>query len=228
MLALGEDQRGSISPLPLLLLCREQINQMPLYPTEAVLFDERQVPSTHWSGETCLALPKLNLQFLSYHDYLMRNFQLFRLESTYEIRHDLMDALSRMQVRPGSACILVLQRTYTSLPTLFFFFFPPPRSSSSSSLPTLLLFFFFPPPRSFLLFRHPFLFVSSTALPRRERPHSVPRLGAHGHTDGALRHHGGGPPSSRRVQACLCHRRGPIRRRPLPVSALGILDARRL
>ena len=76
---------------------REQINQMPLYPSEGVLFDERQVPSTHWTGETCLALPKLNLQFLSYHDYLMRNFQLFRLESTYEIRHDLMDALHRMQ-----------------------------------------------------------------------------------------------------------------------------------
>ena len=70
---------------------------MPLYPTEAVLFDEKQVPSTPWTGETCLALPKLNLQFLSYHDYLLRNFQLFRLESTYEIRDDIMDALARMR-----------------------------------------------------------------------------------------------------------------------------------
>jgi len=31
-----------------------------------------------------LALPKLNLQFLTVHDYLLRNFQLFRLESTCE------------------------------------------------------------------------------------------------------------------------------------------------
>jgi len=29
-----------------------------------------------------LALPKLNLQFLTFHDYLLRNFNLFRLEAT--------------------------------------------------------------------------------------------------------------------------------------------------
>lgn len=34
---------------------------------------------TH-AGEGCLALPKLNLQFLTPHDYLLRNFNLFRLE----------------------------------------------------------------------------------------------------------------------------------------------------
>ena len=33
----------------------------------------------------CLALPKLNLQFLTLHDYLLRNFELFRLESTCEL-----------------------------------------------------------------------------------------------------------------------------------------------
>ena len=37
------------------------------------------------SGEACLALPKLNLQFLTFHDYLLRNFNLFRLEATYEV-----------------------------------------------------------------------------------------------------------------------------------------------
>lgn len=49
------------------------------------------------AGETCLALPKLNLQFLTAHDYLLRNFNLFRLEATYEIREDLADVLSRIQ-----------------------------------------------------------------------------------------------------------------------------------
>lgn len=37
------------------------------------------------TGEACLALPKLNLQFLTFHDYLLRNFNLFRLEATYEV-----------------------------------------------------------------------------------------------------------------------------------------------
>lgn len=37
------------------------------------------------AGEACLALPKLNLQFLTFHDYLLRNFNLFRLEATYEV-----------------------------------------------------------------------------------------------------------------------------------------------
>lgn len=43
-----------------------------------------------------MSLPKLNLQFLTLHDYLLRNFNLFRLESTYEIRQDIEDAVSRM------------------------------------------------------------------------------------------------------------------------------------
>lgn len=49
-----------------------------------------------YAGETCLALPKLNLQFLTAHDYLLRNFSLFRLEATYEIREDIADVLSRV------------------------------------------------------------------------------------------------------------------------------------
>lgn len=55
---------------------------MPLYPTESVIWDENVVPTSYFSGEGCLALPKLNLQFLTLHDYLLRNFNLFRLEST--------------------------------------------------------------------------------------------------------------------------------------------------
>lgn len=55
---------------------------MPLYPTEEIIWDENIVPTAYFSGEGCLALPKLNLQFLTLHDYLLRNFNLFRLEST--------------------------------------------------------------------------------------------------------------------------------------------------
>ncbi|KOB66412.1 Intron-binding protein aquarius, partial [Operophtera brumata] len=74
----------------------EELNSMPLYPTEEVIWDENVVPTEIYSGENCLALPKLNLQFLTLHDYLLRNFNLFRLESTYEIRQDIEDAVYRL------------------------------------------------------------------------------------------------------------------------------------
>ena len=80
---------------------RQAINAMPLYPNEDVLWDENVVPSADYTGETCLALPKLNLQFLTFHDYLLRNFNLFRLEATYEIREDIVDVLKRMAPRRG-------------------------------------------------------------------------------------------------------------------------------
>ncbi|CAC5409596.1 AQR [Mytilus coruscus] len=75
----------------------EQINEMPLYPTEEIIWDENIVPTEFYSGDGCLALPKLNLQFLTLHDYLLKNFHLFRLESTYEIRQDIEDAISHMK-----------------------------------------------------------------------------------------------------------------------------------
>ncbi|XP_064457354.1 RNA helicase aquarius-like [Ornithodoros turicata] len=75
----------------------DSLNEMPLYPTETVVWDENVVPSEYFSGEGCLALPKLNLQFLTLHDYLLRNFHLFRLESTYEIRQDIEDCVSRLK-----------------------------------------------------------------------------------------------------------------------------------
>uniref|UniRef100_A0A671N5H9 Aquarius intron-binding spliceosomal factor n=1 Tax=Sinocyclocheilus anshuiensis TaxID=1608454 RepID=A0A671N5H9_9TELE len=75
----------------------EQLNQMPLYPTEKIIWDQNIIPTEYYSGEGCLALPNLNLQFLTLHDYLLRNFNLFRLESTYEIRQDIEDVMLRMK-----------------------------------------------------------------------------------------------------------------------------------
>lgn len=104
-LAEGEDTTYEKEVLLELLVSRherrisqiEQLNQMPLYPTEKIIWDENIVPTEYYSGEGCLALPKLNLQFLTLHDYLLRNFNLFRLESTYEIRQDIEDVVSRMK-----------------------------------------------------------------------------------------------------------------------------------
>jgi len=74
-----------------------ELNQMPLYPTEEFIWDENLVPGQYYQGERPMALPKLNLQFLTLHDYLLRNFKLFQLESTYEIRQDIEDVVSRLK-----------------------------------------------------------------------------------------------------------------------------------
>ena len=80
----------------------ETITQLPLYPNEVALWD--MAPSAPSSGQkavadACLALPKLNLQFLTINDYLMRNFSLFRLEAMSEIKDDIEDVCERLKPR---------------------------------------------------------------------------------------------------------------------------------
>lgn len=81
----------------------DALNEMPLYPTDEVIWDENIVPTEYHASDSRhgvtggLALPKLNLQFLTLHDYLLRNFHLFRMESTYEIRQDIEQAVWRMK-----------------------------------------------------------------------------------------------------------------------------------
>ena len=75
----------------------DAINASPLYPTENVLWDDNLTKTEHFMNDSCLALPKLNLQFLTLHDYLLRNFNLFRLESAYEIRSDIESAVQKMK-----------------------------------------------------------------------------------------------------------------------------------
>lgn len=77
-----------------------EINSTPLYPTELDLFsDPSLITAQSFTHDHPLALPKLNLQFLTIHDYLLRNFTLFRLESNYEIRQDVEDVVERMAPR---------------------------------------------------------------------------------------------------------------------------------
>jgi intron-binding protein aquarius len=78
----------------------DELSQMSLIPTESLLWNPNLVPlGSKYNGNQVLSLPKLNLQFLTMHDYLLRNFSLFRLESAYEIRQDLQDAIKRMAPR---------------------------------------------------------------------------------------------------------------------------------
>jgi len=94
------------SVLTLLLLSHRRrksqlksINSLPLYPSEGVLWDPNLVPQGSHVERDGVAratpLPKLNLQFLTLYDYLLRSFQLYRLESAYEIRVDIVEALKR-------------------------------------------------------------------------------------------------------------------------------------
>ncbi|KAI8086379.1 P-loop containing nucleoside triphosphate hydrolase protein [Halteromyces radiatus] len=77
----------------------EKVNSSPLYPDEDTLFKDSLIQTQFYTGERPLALPKLNLQFLTIHDYLLRNFNLFRLESSYEIRQDIEDVIKRLGPR---------------------------------------------------------------------------------------------------------------------------------
>jgi len=85
----------------------DQFNSQPLYPTEDLLWDENIMNTEYYTGLQCLALPKLGIQFLTLHDYLVRNYNLFRLESTYEIRLEIEDQVARMKPWCGDdgACV---------------------------------------------------------------------------------------------------------------------------
>jgi intron-binding protein aquarius len=76
------------------------LSAAPIFPTEALLWDPHSVPPGSFglaSNVQSLSLPKLNARFLSAGDYLLRNFHLFRLESAYEIRGDIVDVIKRMR-----------------------------------------------------------------------------------------------------------------------------------
>lgn len=94
----------------------DAINALPLYPAENLLWDENVVPSINYTGEQVLALPKLNLQYLTFHDYLLRNFNLFRLESTYEIRQDVEDVALRLRPRIDNGRTIFQGWSRASLP----------------------------------------------------------------------------------------------------------------
>jgi intron-binding protein aquarius len=79
---------------------RETARYMPLVPTERTLFDSGFQRADVYDGSHPLALPKLNLQYLSAGDFLWRAMILYRCEAFYGIRKDVESALRRL--RPES------------------------------------------------------------------------------------------------------------------------------
>jgi intron-binding protein aquarius len=90
----------------------ELINQVPLYPSEKLMFDDILVPPNRsFTNSHCQPLPKLNIQFLTLHDYLLRNFQLYQIESAYAIRQDIEDAVLRLNPRYNPDFVSTYDRT---------------------------------------------------------------------------------------------------------------------
>ncbi|KAL7929981.1 P-loop containing nucleoside triphosphate hydrolase protein [Trichoderma chlorosporum] len=83
---------------------QETAQRISLVPTEDALFDENFQRADTYDGSHPLALPKLNLQYLSVGDFVWRALVLYRCESFYGIRKDIEAALRRLRPevrRPG-------------------------------------------------------------------------------------------------------------------------------
>lgn len=80
---------------------QETARDMSVLPTEQSLFDESLLRTDSYDGTHPLAIPKLNLQYLSVGDFLWRSLVLYRCESFYGVRSDIEDALRRL--RPETA-----------------------------------------------------------------------------------------------------------------------------
>jgi intron-binding protein aquarius len=114
----------------------QALNEMPLYPTEDIIWNENIVPTEYFSGEGCLALPKLNLQFLTLHDYLLRNFNLFRLESTCKIYYGAAFTLAKtknkliFQMRSDKTLRMPFQDSAHGMYYLLIIFFEAPNTKN--------------------------------------------------------------------------------------------------
>eukprot|EP00915_Cephaloidophora_sp_WS-2016_P009598 GHVH01013707.1.p1 GENE.GHVH01013707.1~~GHVH01013707.1.p1 ORF type:complete len:1402 (-),score=229.73 GHVH01013707.1:2099-6304(-) len=71
----------------------DEIDYVPLYPTEEIMFNSLFIPDASLAGPNALCLPRLDLQFLNTLDYLKRNFELHRVENAYILREAVIDVL---------------------------------------------------------------------------------------------------------------------------------------
>lgn len=71
----------------------------PILPTETTIYDPSLLRTEYYNGSRPLAIPKLNLQYLTIGDFLWRSFTLYRSEAFYEIRKHLEDTTKRLQPR---------------------------------------------------------------------------------------------------------------------------------
>jgi intron-binding protein aquarius len=82
---------------------QETARELSILPTEMTLFEPSLLRNETYNGSQPLALPKLNLQYLTVGDFLWRSFILHRCESFFEIRKDIEDTIKRLRPKVGSA-----------------------------------------------------------------------------------------------------------------------------
>ena len=80
---------------------QDSLKSMNILPTETSLYDPGLLRNEIYDGSRSLAIPKLNLQYLSVGDFLWRSFVLYRCEQFFEIRKYLEDIIKRLQPRPA-------------------------------------------------------------------------------------------------------------------------------
>ena len=78
---------------------QESASKLALLPTEKSLYEASLLRSDTYDGSRPLAVPKLNLQYLTMGDFLWRSFILHRAEAFYAIRKDVEDVIKRMKPR---------------------------------------------------------------------------------------------------------------------------------
>ena len=78
---------------------REILKGQSILPTETTLYEPTLLRNEFYNGSRSLAIPKLNLQYLSLGDFLWRSFVLYRCESFFEIRKSLEDTIKRLLPR---------------------------------------------------------------------------------------------------------------------------------
>jgi len=83
---------------------QDSARDLNVLPTERSLFEPSMLRPDNYDKRHPLALPKLNLQYLSVGDFLWRSLILYRCESFYSIRQDIESAVKRLKPelrRPG-------------------------------------------------------------------------------------------------------------------------------
>lgn len=78
---------------------QEATSKLSIMPTDTDLYDPALLRNESYDGSRPLAIPKLNLQYLSLGDFLWRSFLLYRSEAFFQIRKDMESVVKRMQPR---------------------------------------------------------------------------------------------------------------------------------
>lgn len=82
---------------------QESVKDLTSLPTEHTLYESNYLQNEDYTGSRPLAIPKLNLQYLTIGDFLWRSLILYRSESFYGIRTDVEDVIKRLRPRTGGA-----------------------------------------------------------------------------------------------------------------------------